>query len=193
MTDPAAAKPVSPPAAAAREGSTASSFKDDLIANCGRYSPLFALKSLFLEPSFLTIRLYRLSVKMHRGGHTKLAKVLWRFNVVLSGCYLSPESTVGSGLALPHPTGVVIGEGARLGDNVTIYQGVTIGRTAKSVGYPVVRSGATLFANSILLGDVEIGENAVVGAGAVVVGNVPPGATVVGVPAHEIVPRAQAA
>jgi serine O-acetyltransferase len=87
---------------------------------------------------------------------------------------------------IDHGMGVVIGETAIVGDDVTLYQGVTLGGTGKQVGkrHPTLRDGVFVGNNANILGNITIGENSRVGAGSVVVRDVPPDSTVVGVPAH---------
>lgn len=111
--------------------------------------------------------------------------VRFRDYKILTSCDLAtplPPSTV-----LPHPVGVVIGHDVEMGKNVRIQQNVTLGRKepTSEAGYPTIGSGVRIGAGSAVVGDVEIGDGAVVGANAVVNDDVPPGATVVGVPARE--------
>lgn len=96
-------------------------------------------------------------------------------------CHIDPRATIGRVMFM-HPSGIVIGEDVVVEDDVTIFQGVTLG--AARGGVPVVRRGATIYAGATVLGPVEIGHHAVVGAGAVVLRDVPPFATAVGVPAR---------
>ena len=89
------------------------------------------------------------------------------------------------GLCLPHPVGIVIGEGSVIGNDVTIYQGVTLGRASHEVdAYPSIDDGAVIYAGATLLGPIRIGRNAVVAAHSVVLSDVPDFATVVGAPAR---------
>jgi serine O-acetyltransferase len=101
------------------------------------------------------------------------------------GCHIDPHAKIGAVL-FKHPTGIVIGEKVVVEDEVTIFQGVTLG--AAPGGFPVIRRGATIFAGASVLGPVEVGHDAVVAAGAVVLTDVPPYATAVGVPAR-VIPR----
>jgi len=94
---------------------------------------------------------------------------------------------LGEGLSLPHPIGIVIGEGAVIGKDVTIYQNVTLGRSNNNVSaYPSIGDNATLYSGATILGDVTVGEWAVVGANSTVLLDVPARATVVGSPARVI-------
>ncbi len=101
-----------------------------------------------------------------------------------TGCDIHPGATIGKGFFIDHATGVVIGETAIIGDNVTLYQGVTLGGVSASKGkrHPTLGNNIVCGANSTVLGDIDIGDNVRIGAGSVVVKNVPPNCTVVGVP-----------
>ena len=104
------------------------------------------------------------------------------------GVDIHPAASIGRGVMIDHGTSVVIGETAVVEDDVSIFQGVTLGGTGKEVGdrHPKVRKGVLLSSSSTILGNVEIGEYAKVAAGSVVLTNVSPGKTVAGVPAVEV-------
>jgi serine O-acetyltransferase len=103
-----------------------------------------------------------------------------------TGVDIHPGALLGRRLFIDHATGVVIGETSIVGDDVTMYQGVTLGGTGKGHGkrHPTVCDGVFVGNNANLLGNITIGENSRVGAGSVVLSDVPPDSTVVGVPAH---------
>ena len=103
-----------------------------------------------------------------------------------TGVEIHPGARIGRRVFIDHGMGVVIGETAIVGDDVTLYQGVTLGGTGKDVGkrHPTLRNGVFVGNNANILGNITIGENSRVGAGSVVVRDVPPDSTVVGVPAH---------
>jgi len=103
-----------------------------------------------------------------------------------TGVEIHPGARIGRRVFIDHGMGVVIGETAVVGDDVTLYQGVTLGGTGKQVGkrHPTLRNGVFVGNNANILGNITIGEHSRVGAGSVVVRDVPPDSTVVGVPAH---------
>lgn len=117
-----------------------------------------------------------------------LARMVSQFMRFLTGVEIHPGAQIGRRLFIDHGIGVVIGETAIVGDDVTLYQGVTLGGTGKSVGkrHPTLRNGVFVGNNANILGDIIIGENSRVGAGSVVLRDVPPESTVVGVPAHVV-------
>ena len=104
----------------------------------------------------------------------------------VTGVDIHPGAHLGRRLFIDHATGVVIGETAIVGDDVTMYQGVTLGGTGKGHGkrHPTICDGVFIGNNANVLGNITIGENSRVGAGSVVLSDVPPNSTVVGVPAH---------
>ena len=114
-----------------------------------------------------------------------LARVNSQFVRLLTGIEIHPGAVIGNRLFIDHGMGVVIGETAIVGDNVTIYQGVTLGGTGKEKGkrHPTVGNNVSIGSGAKLLGNITIGENCRIGAGSVVLRNVPENATVVGVPA----------
>ncbi|HEX8713063.1 MAG TPA: serine O-acetyltransferase EpsC, partial [Terracidiphilus sp.] len=103
-----------------------------------------------------------------------------------TGVDIHPGAQLGRRLFIDHATGVVIGETAIVGNDVTMYQGVTLGGTGKQHGkrHPTICSNVFIGNNANVLGNVSVGENSRVGAGSVVLTDVPPNSTVVGVPAH---------
>lgn len=103
-------------------------------------------------------------------------------------CYISPKARIGAGLAMPHPVGIVVGEGVVLGERCTLYQQVTLGGRAigaRAAGaYPKIEDGVTIYAGAKIVGDIVVGAGAAIGANAVVIKTVPPGSIAVGVPAR---------
>lgn len=146
-----------------------------------------AIKSnmeVFLYPVFHAILWYRVSHKLYLKGHFFLARWISQRSARKTGIEIHPGATIGKGFFIDHGTGVVIGETAILGDNVTLYQGVTLGGTGKEQGkrHPTLEDNVMVSAGAKILGSFTIGENSKIGAGSVVLGPVPPNCTVVGVP-----------
>lgn len=106
----------------------------------------------------------------------------------LTGVEIHPSATIGKGFFIDHGMGVVIGETTEIGDDVTLFQGVTLGGTGKSTGkrHPTIGDNVTVGAGAKILGSVTIGDHVKVGAGSVVVHNVPANCTVVGVPGRVV-------
>ena len=116
--------------------------------------------------------------------HYFLARWISQRAVRKTGIEIHPGAKIGKGLFIDHGSGVIIGETAELGDNVTLYQGVTLGGTGKEQGkrHPTLRDNVMVSAGAKVLGSFTIGENSKIGAGSVVLKEVPPNCTVVGVP-----------
>jgi len=109
--------------------------------------------------------------------------------IVKRHCDFSYKAKIGKNLRLPHPFGIVIGDGAVIKDNVTIFQQVTLGSHGKKdqeMKYPVIETGAKIYAGAKIIGGVTVGRDAIVGANSVVNIDVPPGATAVGIPCRII-------
>ena len=123
----------------------------------------------------------------HHDRHTLALFIQSRASEVY-GVDIHPAAKIGKGVMIDHGTGVVIGETSVVENNVSIFQGVTLGGTGKQVGdrHPKVREGVLLSASATVLGNVEIGRNAKVAAGSVVLSDVKTGITVAGVPASEV-------
>lgn len=146
-----------------------------------------AIKGLILNPGYLTIRLYRAARNNRLRGKNLRADLFWRANVFITGCHFHYDSVIGERLLLPHPTGIVIGSGVRLGNDITLYQGVTVGqRSSADRMYPTIEDGVTIYANSTIVGGICIGAGATIGANSFVNRNVSPGDFVAGVPARSI-------
>ncbi len=139
---------------------------------------------VFLYPSFKAILRYRIAHYLYQKRHYFLARWYSQRTVRKTGIEIHPGATIGKGLFIDHGHGVVIGETAILGDNVTLYQGVTLGGTGKEQGkrHPTIGNNVMISAGAKVLGSFNIGENSKIGAGSVVLSEVPPNSTVVGVP-----------
>ena len=146
-----------------------------------------AIKSnweVFLYPSFRAILRHRLAHKLYKKKHYFLARWYSQRTARKTGIEIHPGSKIGKGLFIDHGHGVVIGETAIIGDNVTLYQGVTLGGTGKEKGkrHPTIGDNVMISAGAKVLGSFTVGENSKIGAGSVVLKEVPPNSTVVGVP-----------
>lgn len=143
---------------------------------------------VFLYPSFRAIIRYRIAHRLYLRKHYFLARWFSQRTVRKTGIEIHPGATIGKGLFIDHGHGVVIGETAIVGDNVTLYQGVTLGGTGKEKGkrHPTVGNNVMISAGAKILGSFTIGENSKIGAGSVVLTEVPPNSTVVGVPGRVV-------
>lgn len=135
-------------------------------------------------PGLHALWFYRVSHRLYRSRHFILARAISQFARFLTGIEIHPGAKIGRRLFIDHGTGVVIGETAEVGDDVTLYQGVTLGGTGKESGkrHPTIGNGVMISAGARVLGAITIGDECKIGAGAVVVKPVPPHCTVVGVP-----------
>lgn len=150
-----------------------------------------AIKSdmeVFLYPSFKAILKYRRAHRLFEKKHYFLARWVSQRAARKTGIEIHPGATIGKGLFIDHGHGVVIGETAIIGDNVTLYQGVTLGGTGKQKGkrHPTLEDNVMVGTGAKVLGDITIGANSLIGAGSVVLADVPPNSTVVGVPGRVV-------
>ena len=143
---------------------------------------------VFLYPSFKVMTHYRLAHKLYLRGHYFLARYISQRAVRKTGIEIHPGAKIGKGLFIDHGNGVIIGETTIIGDNVTLYQGVTLGGTGKEHGkrHPTVGNNVMISAGAKVLGSFTIGDNSKIGAGSVVLSEVPPNSTVVGVPGRVV-------
>ncbi len=143
-------------------------------------SPLEVL----LYPSFRVMLSYRKAHKQYLKGHYFRARRISQKAARKTGIEIHPGAVIGRGFFIDHGSGVIIGETTIIGDNVTLYQGVTLGGTGKETGkrHPTLCDNVMVSAGAKVIGSFTIGENSKIGAGSVVLEEVPPNCTVVGVP-----------
>ena len=144
-----------------------------------------SLEVLLLYPGVHAIAAHRLAHRLHKSGHTFTARAISQAARFATGIEIHPAATIGKGLMIDHGMGVVIGETAEIGDNCTIYQGVTLGGTGKDVGkrHPTLGNNVMVGAGAKVLGPMTIGDNSKVAANAVVLAEIPENSTAVGIPA----------
>jgi serine O-acetyltransferase len=146
------------------------------------------LEVILTYPGFHARQIHRLTNTLHHNGWRLAARVVSHFGRAVTGIEIHPGAQIGEGFFIDHGMGVVIGETTIIGDNVHLFQGVTLGGTStrRAKRHPTLAKNVVVGAGAKVIGDVTIGENAKIGAGSVVVTNVPPHATVVGVPGHVV-------
>ena len=131
---------------------------------------------------------HRVSHALHEAGMPMVPHALANASRVLTGVEIHPAARIGDALFIDHGAGVVIGETAEIGDNVTLYQGVTLGGTgfARGKRHPTVEDDVVVGSGAKLLGPISVGQGSKVGANSVVIHDVPPRSTVVGNPGHPV-------
>ena len=146
------------------------------------------LEIYFLYPGVKALRMYRRAHFYYTHKLFFLARYVSQKAARKTGIEIHPGATNGKRLVIDHGTGVVIGETTEIGDDVLIYQGVTLGGTGKDVGkrHPTIGNNVMISSGAKVLGPFKVGDNARIAAGAVVLEEVPEGATVVGVPARVV-------
>lgn len=139
-------------------------------------------------PGFHAVRNHRFAHFLHTHGMKFSARLVSQLSRFFTGVEIHPGAVIGEKLFIDHGMGVVIGETAVIGDNVTLYQGVTLGGTGKETGkrHPNIGSNVMIASGARVLGPITVGDYAKIGSGAVVLKDVPPYATVVGVPGHVV-------
>lgn len=142
------------------------------------------LEIILSYPGLHAIWLHRIAHFLDNRGVPLLPRLISMFARAVTGVEIHQGARIGRGFFIDHGMGVVIGETTEIGDNVTVFQGVTLGGTGKEKGkrHPTVEDNVVIAAGAKVLGPITVGKNSKVGAGAVVIHDVPPNCTVVGVP-----------
>lgn len=139
-------------------------------------------------PGIHALLSHRVAHALHDAGVPVLPRALAMATRALTGVEIHPAAEIGAGLFIDHGAGVVVGETAQIGENVTLYQGVTLGGTGFATGkrHPTVEDNVTIGSGAKLLGPIVVGHGAKIGANSVVINDVPPNSTVVGNPGHPV-------
>jgi serine O-acetyltransferase len=147
------------------------------------------LEVLLCYPGLHAIIMHRIAHWLYEKRLYLIARLISQISRFFTGIEIHPGAKIGRGFFIDHGMGVVIGETAQIGDNVTLYQGVTLGGTGKERGkrHPTIGDNVVIGTGAKLLGSFTVGDNAKVGAGAVVLKDVPPNTTVVGIPGKVVV------
>jgi serine O-acetyltransferase len=147
-----------------------------------------ALEILATWPGVHALLAHRVAHALHAAGVPLAPRTIAAVSRSMTGIEIHPAARIGAGLFIDHGMGVVIGETAEIGDDVTLYQGVTLGGTGFATGkrHPTVQDNVTIGSGAKLLGPITVGHGSKIGAGSVVVHDVPPNSTVVGNPGHPV-------
>jgi serine O-acetyltransferase len=147
-----------------------------------------SLEILASWPGVHALLAHRVSHALHAAGVPLVPRLLATATRATTNIEIHPAARIGDALFIDHGTGVVVGETAEIGDNVTLYQGVTLGGTGFATGkrHPTVEDNVTIGSGAKLLGPITVGHGAKIGANSVVITDVPPNSTVVGNPGHVV-------
>jgi serine O-acetyltransferase len=154
------------------------------------------LEVIFCYPGFHAVQFHRLAHWLWKSRLRFLGRLISQLSRFLTGIEIHPGAKIGSGFFIDHGMGVVIGETSEIGDNVTLYHGVTLGGTSwkKEKRHPTIGNNVIVGAGAAVLGPIRVGDNARIGSGSVVIEEVPPNTTVVGIPGKVVYgTRAEAA
>ncbi len=147
-----------------------------------------SLEILMVWPGVHALLAHRLAHVLHSVGVPMLPRLIATIARSITGIEIHPAATIGRGFFIDHGMGVVVGETAEIGDDVTLYQGVTLGGTGFATGkrHPTVQDNVTIGSGAKLLGPITVGHGSKIGANSVVIHDVPPNSTVVGNPGHPV-------
>ena len=146
------------------------------------------IELFFNYPGLIAIIHYRIAHRLYKRNFKVLARIIMGFTQFITHIDIHPACVIGKRIFIDHGIGIVIGETAILEDNITIYQGVTLGGVTleKTKRHPTIKSGVTIGAGAKILGNIVVGKNVKIGANSVVISDVPDNATAVGIPARII-------
>jgi len=146
------------------------------------------LEVILCYPGLHAVICHRIAHGLYRRRWYVAARLISQISRFFTGIEIHPGAAIGKRFFIDHGSGIVIGETTEIGDDVTLYQGVTLGGTGKDKGkrHPTIGNNVTIGSGAKILGPISIGHNAKIGAGAVVVRCIPPNSTAVGVPAHVV-------
>jgi serine O-acetyltransferase len=146
------------------------------------------LEIFLCYPGFHAVLLHRVAHGLYKSGWFTLGRVVSQFSRTWTGIEIHPGATIGRRFFIDHGMGVVIGETCEIGDDVLVYQGVTLGGTGKDSGkrHPTIGEGVVIGTGAAILGNIRIGDHVKIGAGSVVVTAVPDHSTVVGIPGRVV-------
>src|SRR5205807_2958124 len=147
-----------------------------------------SLEILFTWPGVHALLAHRIAHSLYRARVPLLPRLIAAVSRSITGIEIHPAAQIGSGLFIDHGMGVVIGETAEIGRDVTLYQGVTLGGTGFATGkrHPTVQDNVTIGSGAKLLGPITVGHGSKIGANSVVIHDVPANSTVVGNPGHPV-------
>lgn len=161
--------------------------RSDVRHHCesGRFLSMIAL--LLFNVSLKVIVCYRIQRCLNQRKWLRLNLLqmyLAYWQLTRGNCQISPKAIIGKRFKLHHPIGVVVGMGCKIGDDVSVWQNVTIGNDSRSDHYPTIENGVRIFAGSTVIGGVQLGKGCLIGAMSFVNSNIPPGSTAFGIPAR---------
>lgn len=147
------------------------------------------IEVLLCYPCIHSIISHRIAHALYKRGFVVLARLISQISRFFTGIEIHPGAKIGRRLFIDHGMGVVIGETTEIGDDVTIYQGATLGGTGKEKGkrHPTIGDNVVISSGAKILGPFKVGDNSKIGSGSVVLKEVPPNCTVVGVPGHIVI------
>ena len=162
--------------------------KEEIALIKERDAAIHSTMEVFLYPSFKVMLHYRFAHRLYTKKHYFLARWVSQRAVRKTGIEIHPGAQIGKGFFIDHGNGVIIGETTIIGDNVTLYQGVTLGGTGKDVGkrHPTLGNNVMVGAGAKVLGPFQIGDNTKIAANAVVLKEMPENSTAVGIPAKVV-------
>lgn len=167
----------------------------EILNTIKKKDPSFrAIYEIVLYPFFWAMLNFRIANFLYRYNFVFVSKLIMFYNRIITGIEIHPAATIGKRFFIDHGTGVVIGETSVIGDDVTLYQGVTLGGTGKDKGdrHPKIGNGVTIGAGAKVLGNIKIADNTIIGANAVVLKETVESFTYVGIPAKIVCPKKKA-